>query len=325
MSTSEGVRIVEVDAAARDEFLAYAREHGPTHDDSYLAPEDVATFDPAAEPSALALDGSDTVVGAASVMLAGYETVGRGRFRILYAADAATYGPLLDHIRGRLPADVFRVVLFLPAHAGPVEDALATVGFAETRRVYLLEHRGLQAVPEIAPPSGTVFVSATPSVAEDVVHVINRVFHAEPGHYDMTAARAAEILGRERVIKEGTILALRGGVPAGLVITVSDAEDPFEAEIETLGVLPAHQGIGLGRALLQTALRAASAHGKLSVVLSVAAANERALALYLDTGFRVDDVRVCWEADVSRSGAEGVDVGENSRVSQSVEADASDG
>ena len=42
MSTSEGVRIVEVDAAMRDEFLAYAREHGPAHDDSYLAPEDVA-------------------------------------------------------------------------------------------------------------------------------------------------------------------------------------------------------------------------------------------------------------------------------------------
>jgi ribosomal protein S18 acetylase RimI-like enzyme len=325
MSTSEGVRIVEVDAAMRDEFLAYAREHGPAHDDSYLAPEDVATFDPAAEPSALALDSSDTVVGAASVMLAGYETEGRGRFRILHAADEATYGPLLDHIRGRLPAGISRVGLFLPAHAGPVEDALAAAGFAQTRRAYLLEHRGLQAVPETAPPSGTVFARATPSVAEDIVHVINRVFHDEPGHYDMTAARAAEILGRERVIKEGTILALRGGVPAGLVITVADAEDPFEAEIETLGVLPAHQGIGLGRALLHTALRAAAAHRKLSVALSVAAANERALALYLDTGFRVDDVRVCWEADVSGTGPEYVSADDSASMAEPVEPDHADG
>ncbi|HSQ21621.1 MAG TPA: GNAT family N-acetyltransferase [Coriobacteriia bacterium] len=325
MSTSEGVRIVEIDAAGRDEFLAYAREHGPAHDDSYLAPEDVATFDPAAEPSALALDGSDTVVGAASVMLAGYETEGRGRFRILHAADEATYGPLLDYIRGRLPASISRVGLFLPAHAGPVEDALVAVGFAETRRAYLLEHRGLQAVPEIAPPSGTVFVRATPSVAEDVVHVINRVFHGEPGHYDMTAARAAEILGRERVIEEGTLLALRGGVPAGLVITVADAEDPFEAEIETLGVLPAHQGVGLGRALLHAALRAASAHRKLCAVLSVAAANERALALYLDTGFRVGDVRVCWEADVSGTDPGRASVDESASVDETAESEVAGG
>ena len=99
----------------------------------------------------------------------------------------------------------------------------------------------------------------------------------------------------------------------------------FEAEVETLGVLPAHQGIGLGRALLHTALRAAAAHRKLSVALSVAAANERALALYLDTGFRVDDVRVCWEADVSGTDPGRASVDESASVDETAESEVAGG
>jgi ribosomal protein S18 acetylase RimI-like enzyme len=98
------------------------------------------------------------------------------------------------------------------------------------------------------------------------------------------------------VIREGTIMAWRGGVPVGVVITVFDHDLTRAGEIETLAVTPANQGVGLGSALLRTALVAAADRGCTVVTLSVSAANRRALALYLDAGFTVADVRVCWEA-----------------------------
>lgn len=67
------------------------------------------------------------------------------------------------------------------------------------------------------------------------------------------------------------------------------------AEVETLGVVSIAQGRGLGAALLRAALHGAAAVGYTRATLSVAAANERACALYRRAGFALTDVRVCWE------------------------------
>jgi ribosomal protein S18 acetylase RimI-like enzyme len=147
--------------------------------------------------------------------------------------------------------------------------------------------------PEL--PSETILEPAHPTAATDWAHVVNGSFRGEPGRYDMTPDRAGELLGRPRVIRPGTLMAFRGGRPAGIVMTVADQDDIYGAEIESLAVLPADQHIGLGRALLREALRAVGHEGRSSVSLSVSTSNKRALALYLDAGFGVHDVRVCWE------------------------------
>jgi ribosomal protein S18 acetylase RimI-like enzyme len=289
------VRIVDVDDALRGQFLEYALAHGAECDDSYTSAEELESFDPANEPAVLAFDASGAIVGAASAMVNGYVTQGLARFRILHAADLALYPALTAHVLNRLPDEVGRAFLFLSEDAHEATGAVLATGFLETRRAYILLNTtpAFTEIPEL--PSETVFRQALPLDAEDWTHIVNAAFHGQPGRYDVSVDRVRELLTRPRVIADGTLIAWKNGLPAGVVLTVADADDMFEAEIETLAVIPHEQGKGLGRALLRTALVGASHDGRSSVILSVATTNRRALALYLDAGFHAEEVRVCWE------------------------------
>jgi len=295
MDTLEGIRIVDVDAGLTDTFLEYARSFGPTHDDSYVVPDELAEFIPGAEPAVLAFHGGSAPVGAAAVMLNGYASKGLARFRILHALDPTAYPLLIEALLVRLPESIERAFVFLPEHPGVITDALASAGFTESRRAYIMLHPSPIAVTEPELPGETILTAALPTAANDWAHVVNAAFRGYPGRYDMTSERAAELLGRPRLIKAGTLIAYRGGTPAGVVMTVTDEDKPFETEIETLAVLPAHQHIGLGRALLQSALLASGRDGRSSVILSVNTFNKRAMVMCLNLGFSVHNVRVCWE------------------------------
>lgn len=303
MAGTIAVRVVDVDSSLADTFLSYARTFGAAHDDSYVSPEDLAGFDLAAEPAVLALDGGGAPVGAASVMLDGYEREGLSRFRVLHATNPSAYAPMLAALVARLRGRVERTFLFLPEDPGALAEVLPTAGFAESRRAYIMLHPSPSAVMEPELPGETVLEKALPTAATQWANVINAAFRGQPGRYDMTPERAAELLSRDRIIRDGTLLACRGGRPAGVVLTISDAESPYTAEIETLAVMPADQHIGLGRAMLRAAIRAAGSDGRSSVSLSVSTFNKRALALYIDAGFGVQDVRVCWECQLAAAPA----------------------
>jgi mycothiol synthase len=295
MSVSAGIRLVDVDTTLVDAFLGYVRANGAEHDDSYIAPEDLASFDLATEPASAVLDRDGAVIGAASVMLNGYTAEGMSRFRILHTREPAAYAGLIDRTMARLPDAVERVFLFLPEHAGAVEEALEAAGFEITRRAYILGHADPGGAAATMFPSEVTVEGASPGVAKDWANVVNAAFRGQPGRYDMTPDRAAEILGRVRVLSEASLLATRGGVPAGVVLTCTDHSDPCLAEIETLAVIPSEQGKGLGRALLLTAVAGAARQGCRRVSLSVSPYSRHALSLYLDVGFRADDIRVCWQ------------------------------
>jgi len=72
-------------------------------------------------------------------------------------------------------------------------------------------------------------------------------------------------------------------VPDGGLVLARAAAD--EAEILTLGVVPAARGAGLGGRLLAAAMLAAAARGALAMFLEVAAGNAPARALYVAAGF----------------------------------------
>jgi [ribosomal protein S18]-alanine N-acetyltransferase len=78
------------------------------------------------------------------------------------------------------------------------------------------------------------------------------------------------------------LIAMDGDAPCGLVV-VSAAAD--EAEILTIGVLPAARGRGIGAALMNAALAAAAAKGAKAMFLEVAADNTAARALYARLDF----------------------------------------
>lgn len=290
-----GIHVLDVDEALTDAFLAYVRVYGTRHDDSYLAPEDLGRFTLDNEPAVIALDEDGSVVGAASLMLDAPTGEGSARFRVLHALYPEHYGALVDAVLARTPASIGRVFLFLPEHAGDVEAALGDSGFCVSRRAYVLRHPDPRSVASVEYPSETHVRLATPSVAGDWASVVNAAFRGHPGRSDMTYDRAVELLSSPRVMHEATLIAYRSGVPAGVALTTVDAADPCASEIETLAVSPGSQGMGLGRALLHDAVLAAGRHGCRRVSLSVSTFNRRAVALYLDSGFQADEIRVCWE------------------------------
>lgn len=75
---------------------------------------------------------------------------------------------------------------------------------------------------------------------------------------------------------------------AGLVFVAGPPQ--AEAEIHTIGVDPAHQGRGIGRALLRRLLEVADAAGA-TVFLEVRTDNDAARALYESEGFAVVGLR----------------------------------
>src|SRR5689334_23066876 len=77
-----------------------------------------------------------------------------------------------------------------------------------------------------------------------------------------------------------------GGAPAGMAAVVIDADDPARADLYAMWVAPEARGRGLGRALVDAALRWSRGRAALELTLGVAEGAEAARALYLACGFR---------------------------------------
>jgi ribosomal protein S18 acetylase RimI-like enzyme len=294
------VTITDVTPETRDAFVRYAAEHGPEHDESFTRIDDLLTFDPRHEPAALAYDTAGRIVGAASIMWEGYVEKSSARFRILYATDYVAYPLLIERVLSQLSGATKRVFVFLPATDGHVVQAALTAGFTTTRRSYVLEHDHPGTVDIIDPPAGISVSPATPLMAGMWAEVVNSAFMDFPCRHYMSLEQARVTLPRPNVIEAGTLIARRTGVPAGVVLTVSGPDKSDVAEIETLGVVPAEQGHGLGRMLLGSALRAAAHSGARAVRLATLPVDEPLLDIYLKMGFTVVRTRDCWEADRTR-------------------------
>lgn len=294
------VAIESVTPETRAAFVKYALAHGPEHDDSFTSAEDLLSFDPSHEPAAIARGVDGTVVGAASVMWEGYVEKSSARFRILHATDFVAYPLLIEQVLSRLSGATKRVFAFLPAEGGYATQAVTTAGFSTTRRSSILVHDDPATAPSLETPPGISVGIATPLMAGMWAEVVNAAFMDFPCRHFMSVEQARELLPRSRVIAEGTLIARRTGVPAGVVLTVTHPENPGLAVIETLGVAPAEQGRGLGRMLLARALCAAAAAGAKQVLLATMPVDEPLLELFTTMGFRVVHARDCWEVDRTR-------------------------
>ncbi|MDY0341346.1 MAG: GNAT family N-acetyltransferase [Coriobacteriia bacterium] len=294
------VEVVDVTPKTRDAFVEYVVEHGPEHDDSFTTAEDLLGFDPAHEPAALALDAAGSVVGAASVMWEGYVEKSSARFRVLHAIDFIAYPLLIEQVLSRLSGATKRVFAFLPATDGYAVQAATTAGFSTTRRSFVLENRAPSAAPLLDPPVGVTVGPASPLTAGMWAEVVNAAFMDFPCRHFMSVEQARVLLPRSRVIGEGTLIARRIGVPAGVVLTVSHPDEATLAQIETLGVVPTEQGRGLGRMLLGRALRAAADAGATWVRLATMPVDEPMIELFIGMGFQVVQTRDCWELDRTR-------------------------
>jgi mycothiol synthase len=295
-------RIVPVDASNTEAFIEYALERGPEFDESWVQPEDLATFDASKEPAALALGVTGETVGAASLMLGGYAEEGLARFRILNATDSCAYGDLVANVVDRAPASVKEFFLFVPDDPR-IGSVLAKIGFSETRRAHVLRREGTRPVVPVPPTDVRLAVARPDRDGQAWARVLNLAFAGFPGRFNISAERADELLSSERVLPGGALIAWRLGHPVGLVLVASEPEEdgvPLSS-VDTLAVVPAAQGEGLGRLLLRAGVALAHDAGYERVDLSTNALNEKALGLYHSEGFDFIDVRVCWALERNKT------------------------
>jgi len=74
-------------------------------------------------------------------------------------------------------------------------------------------------------------------------------------------------------------------------------ENGDSSEVRTIGVLPSHRGLGIGRDLLRHCLNETIRFGYGKCHLTVAVENEKALGLYVQTGFEVREKFRCYRSD----------------------------
>jgi ribosomal protein S18 acetylase RimI-like enzyme len=88
-------------------------------------------------------------------------------------------------------------------------------------------------------------------------------------------------------IEAGRVLVAVAGDAVVGQLQLTDTEQPGEAEVKNMGVDPAHQGRGIGRALIEAAIEAARADGRSTLAVATAAASVGNLRFYQRLGFRL--------------------------------------
>jgi mycothiol synthase len=193
--------------------------------------------------------------------------------------------------------------LRLWAHGGlPAAERLAaSAGFEKVRTLLRLRRPLAEPLPAAVVPSGVRIETFRPGVDERAWLDVNaRAFahHPEQGGWTMD-----DLLLRERepwFDPAGFFLARRGDRLAGFHWTKVHPADGTGGEpvgeVYVVGVDPAEQGTGLGRALTLTGLAHLRARGLPSVMLYVDGGNAPAIRLYESLGFTLWDSDVMYEA-----------------------------
>ena len=117
-----------------------------------------------------------------------------------------------------------------------------------------------------------------------------RALDAATWSFDVTPSPRADA----PIPLDGVLVAEEGGEVVGYVALGHPTRlesNRHVADIRGLAVAPAHQGRGLGRALVEAAVEEARARGARKLTLRVLGPNTAARALYESCGFVVEGVR----------------------------------
>ncbi len=85
----------------------------------------------------------------------------------------------------------------------------------------------------------------------------------------------------------GRVLVARSGSSIIAHLQLTSADDIGQIEIKSLAVLDEYQGKGIGRAIVEAALRSCAAEGYATVLVATAAADIGNLRFYQRLGFRI--------------------------------------
>jgi ribosomal protein S18 acetylase RimI-like enzyme len=155
---------------------------------------------------------------------------------------------------------------------------LAALGTHHEFSEYRLEHRADLPLPAARRYPNLVLAEASPADAETLARIRAAAFG------DDLAETREEIGRRFAETNRRFFLGVLAGEPIGLLRT---GAWPDGADITSFGVLPARQGRGYGRQMLQDAVARLRSEGWARITIEVATDNEHALGLYRSCGFAV--------------------------------------
>ncbi len=169
----------------------------------------------------------------------------------------------------------------------PAARALAArAGFSRIRSLWTM-HRPLAGLPPVPPLPPGVRIRTFSAGADEAAWLdLNRKAFAH--HPEQGAWTAEDLSLRERepwFDPDGFFLAERDGKLAGFHWTKIHGSPPAIGEVYVVGVDPAGQGGGLGRALTMTGLHYLRSRGLPEVMLYVDEDNTPAIRLYESLGF----------------------------------------
>jgi mycothiol synthase len=226
--------------------------------------------------------------------LAGYAQVGRdGTAELVVHPDQRRKGVgrmLLDRLLS-LGADR---VWAHGDHPGAAALA-AAAGLIRTRSLWQMR-RPLKDVllPEPVLPAGVIVRSFEPGDETAWLAVNAAAFADHPEQGRWTISDLSQRLAEPWFDPAGFFVAVRGEHMVGFHWT--KVEQPAEGEVYVLGVDPAEQGTGLGRALLLIGLRQLRDRGVDQVTLYVEESNAGARRLYSSMGFTRSAIDVQYSA-----------------------------
>jgi len=176
--------------------------------------------------------------------------------------------------------DVLSVSAALDRRGGALARFLAAQGF---RPEHVEWEMRLERLDDLAAPFWPAGYEAATFPRPEAITKFSAVYDAsfgpEPWYQPFSSGEVAEALEAASDL----LFAVNGGEPVGVAWTRVEGE---LGVVEPIGVVPAHQGRGVGKALLVTALSAMRRRGAEAARLGVWKDNRPAIALYRQLGFR---------------------------------------
>ncbi|MCI3921455.1 GNAT family N-acetyltransferase [Paenibacillus sp. TRM 82003] len=294
------LHIVKIERSLLRAWIEYAKKYRSRLDDSFLSDEELERIDSAAPvPMFGIVDEEGTIRGAVALADEAYlVSAKKARFRIFHAesGDPEHYESLWTAMKP-YTNEVQSIFLFVREEQSTIRRCIESLSFQVERMAYVLIRNTSDPAPEPQFPEG--FSLRTFAFDRDEATwctVRNSGFARLKGsEAPMAPEHVAEFRDWEDHLEGGMFLLYDGDEAVGCVrVARSDDDDRPCAEIGPLALKPSHQGRGLGRALLQAAIRFGRAQGFDAICLSVNAENENAVRLYLKEGFRKEHAFVCY-------------------------------
>lgn len=159
-------------------------------------------------------------------------------------------------------------------------------GFARVRELWVMRRPAGRAPGTTTLPEGVVIRGYHQRDEEGLLRINAAAFASHPEQGAMTAEDLAERMGEPWFDPAGLLVAVRRGEMLGFHWTKQHSRS--RGEVYVVGVDPAAQGLGLGKALTRAGLDHLHSRGVSEVELYVESDNAAAISIYSAMGFTHD-------------------------------------